>query len=53
MEQVCLNFRRDITETESYMFLRAEDRSKVQAISSGDDQSFLAVYAEYLSALEP
>ena len=35
------------------MFLRAEDRSKAQVISSDDDRLLLAVYAEHLPALEP
>ena len=35
------------------MILRAEDKSKAQVISSDDDQSSLAVYAEHLAALEP
>ena len=50
---VCLNFRKDITETKSWMNLRAEDRSKARVISSDDDRSSLAVYAECLPALEP
>ena len=35
------------------MNLRAEDRSKARVISSNNDQSSLAVYAEHLPALEP
>ena len=35
------------------MILRAEDGSKARVISSDDDQSYLAVYAEHLPALEP
>ena len=35
------------------MFLRAEDGSKAQVISSDDDQSSLAVYAEHSPALGP
>ena len=34
------------------MFLGAEHRSKAQVISSNDDQSSLAVYAEHSLALE-
>ena len=33
--------------------LRAEDGSKAQVISSDNDRSSLAVYAEHLPALEP
>ena len=53
MNEVYLNFRRDITETESWVILRAEDRSKAQVILSDDDRSSLAVYVEHLPALEP
>ena len=53
MKYECPNFGRDITETESCVFLRAEDRSKAQVISSDDDRSSLAVYAEHSPALEP
>ena len=35
------------------MFLRTEDRSNAQAMSSDDDRSSLVVYAEHSSALEP
>ena len=35
------------------MFLRAEDRSKAQVISSDDDRASLAVCAEHSPALEP
>ena len=35
------------------MFLRAEDKSKAQVVSSDDDLSSLAVYAEHSPALEP
>ena len=35
------------------MFLRAEDRSKAQVISSDDDRSSSAVYAEHSPALDP
>ena len=34
MKQVSRNFRRDITEMESCMFLKVENRSKAQVISS-------------------
>ena len=53
MKYECPNFRRDITETESCVFLQAEDRSKAQIISSDDDRSSLAVYAEHSPALGP
>ena len=45
-----MNFRRDITETESCVFLRAEDRRKAQVILSDDDRSPLAVYVEHSPA---
>ena len=35
------------------MILRAEDGSKARVISSDDDRSSLAVYAEHSPALEP
>ena len=35
------------------MIWRAEDGSKARVISSNDDQSSLAVYAEHRLALEP
>ena len=35
------------------MILRAENGSKTNVISSDDDRSSLAVYAEHSSALEP
>ena len=53
MKWVCPNFRRDVTETESCVFVRAEDRRKAQVISSDNDRSSLVVYAEHLPALEP
>ena len=45
-----MNFRRDITETESCVFLRAEDRRKAQVNLSDDDQLPLAVYVEHSPA---
>ena len=46
-------FRRAIIETKSHVFLRTEDRSKAQVISSNDDRLSLAVYVEHSPALEP
>ena len=34
-------FKRDITETKSCVFLRAEDKSKTRIILSDDERSFL------------
>ena len=36
VKKECLNFRRDITETESWVILRAEHRSKAQVILNDD-----------------
>ena len=48
-----MNFRRDITKTESCVFLWAEDTKKAQVILSNDDWLSLALYVEHLPALEP